>query len=222
VTLYAAAGDRPLKALRHEAAFTAAVRACPLHAHWLDGEPISGVLAMGGVLDRRRRIDPSAVSGLALLGDAWACTNPSLGRGMSLGLWHAALLRDHAGDLEAFAAATERELAPWYHATVAADRARLAELEGARDGGPYAIPADPVSRFRMALPLASGVDADAFRAHVAIANTLTLPEAALERPGLAEKVFAAARARGDARMPGPGREELLELVSSAGARAGAA
>jgi 2-polyprenyl-6-methoxyphenol hydroxylase-like FAD-dependent oxidoreductase len=222
VTLYAAAGDRPLKAFRHEEAFTAAVRACPLHAHWLEGEPISGVLAMGGVLDRRRRLNPAALGGLALLGDAWACTNPSLGRGMSLGLWHAALLRDHAGDLEAFADATERELAPWYRATVAADRARLAELEAARAGGPYAIPADAVSRFRMALPAASGVDADAFRAHVEIANTLTLPERALERPGLAEKVLAAARARGDVRMPGPDREQLLELVSSAGARAAAA
>ena len=219
VTLYAATGDRPLKALRHEPAFTAAVRACPLHAHWLEGEPITGVLAMGGVLDRRRHVDPA--SGVVAIGDAWACTNPSLGRGMSLALWHAALLREHADDPGAFADATERELAPWYRATVETDRARLAELEAARTGGPYTVPTDPVSRFRKALPLASGVDADAFRANIEIVNALTLPADALERPGLAEKVFAAARARGDVRMPGPGREELLELVSSAGARAAA-
>ena len=51
-------GDRPLKRLRHEPAWTALVRACPLQAHWLDGEPITGVLAMGGVLDRRARRRP--------------------------------------------------------------------------------------------------------------------------------------------------------------------
>ena len=34
------------------------------------------------------------VTGLAALGDAWACTNPSLGRGASIGLLHACALRD--------------------------------------------------------------------------------------------------------------------------------
>src|SRR5688572_7122100 len=46
VTIFTATGDQPLKALRHEAAWTRVLRACPLHAHWLDGEPITGVLAM--------------------------------------------------------------------------------------------------------------------------------------------------------------------------------
>ena len=229
ITLYAATGDRPLKSLRHEPAFTAAVQACPLHAHWLDGEPISDVLAMGGVLDRRRRVDPSAVTGVVPLGDAWACTNPSLGRGMSFALSHAALLRatlrEHGDDPAAFAvafdAATERELGPWYDATLVVDRARLAELEAARTGGPYTVPTDPASRLRAALPLASGLDADAFRAQVEILSTLTLPQEVFARPGLAERVLAAAAARGMGRLPGPGREELLELVSASGARAGA-
>ncbi len=35
--------------------FNAVVRACPLQAHWLDGEPITEVLSMAGVLDRYRR-----------------------------------------------------------------------------------------------------------------------------------------------------------------------
>ena len=76
------------------------MKACPAHAHWLEGEPISEIVAMGGVVDRYRR--PSLdgrplVTGLALLGDAWACTNPSLGRGMSLGLMHARCLREVVG-----------------------------------------------------------------------------------------------------------------------------
>ena len=230
VTLYGAAGDPPIKRLRHAGAWTAVVKASPLHAHWLDGEPMTAILPMGGVLDRRRRLPADgSLTGLALLGDAWACTNPSLGRGMTLGLMHCALLRDvlreHGGDPAAFAAAwdaaTERELRPWYDATVAADRTRMAQLVAARDGGPFMVPADPASRLGAALPLAMGADADAFRAGIEVIGCLSLPAEVFARPGLAEKVMAAAAARGDARLPGPGREQLLELVSSADAPAAA-
>ena len=48
---------------------------------------------------------------------------------------------------------------------------------------------------------------------------LTLPSEVFARPGLAEKVTATAPAAGDVRMPGPGRAELLEIISSAGAPA---
>ena len=57
VTLYASAGDRPLKAMRHADTWTAVVGACPRHAHWLDGEPITPVLPMGGVVDRVRSLN---------------------------------------------------------------------------------------------------------------------------------------------------------------------
>ena len=56
ITLYASAGDAPLKAFRHPDRWENVVRACPLHAHWLDGEPISDMTIMAGVLDRRRRL----------------------------------------------------------------------------------------------------------------------------------------------------------------------
>jgi hypothetical protein len=108
---------------------TAVVGACPLHAHWLDGEPITDALPMGGIVDRYRRL-PADVTGFALLADAFACTNPSLGRGMTLGLRHAQALRDTAREedparfAKAWDAATEAELTPWYRATVAIDRDR--------------------------------------------------------------------------------------------------
>ena len=228
MTLYGSAGDAPVKRLRHPGAWTAVMRASPLHAHWLDGDPMTGILPMGGVLDRRRRLPADgSLTGLALLADAWACTNPSVGRGMALGLMHAALLRDtlreHGGDGAAFAAAwdeaTGRELTPWYESTVAADRTRIAQLEAARTGGPYTVPADPASRLRAALPLAMGADPDMFRAAMEIVGCVTLPGEVFARPGFAEKVMAAAAARGDARLPGPGREQLLELVGAAGAAA---
>ena len=79
VTIFVASGDQPLKQLRHEDVWTAVIRACPLHAHWLDGTPITGVLAMSGVVDRYRRfvVDGSPIAtGFVAVADAWACTNP--------------------------------------------------------------------------------------------------------------------------------------------------
>ena len=70
------------------------VRACPRHAHWLDGEPITRVMPMGGVLSRLRSsagTAPPAV-GLLSLGDAWACEPVDRARHVAR-LAHAALLR---------------------------------------------------------------------------------------------------------------------------------
>ncbi|MGZ4616941.1 MAG: FAD-dependent oxidoreductase, partial [Actinomycetes bacterium] len=92
VTVFGATGDAPLKAVRDPDLFARLVRACPAHAHWLDGSPVTQVLAMAGILDRYRRfvVDGRPVAtGLAAVGDAWACTNPSAGRGLSVGLIHA-------------------------------------------------------------------------------------------------------------------------------------
>jgi len=86
-TLVISAGDRPLKRLRDPDSRTALVAACRRHAQWLDGEPISGVLAMGGVIDRYRRFGTGSqpvATGIAPVGDAWAWANPSNGRGMAL------------------------------------------------------------------------------------------------------------------------------------------
>jgi len=145
VTLWAPSGDRPLKEFRDPAKLATVVRACPLHAHWLDGEPITDVLPMAGILDRYRRfvVDGAPVAtGYAAVGDAWACTNPSAGRGLSVGLTHAQRLRDVVrsalDDPHTFAiewdAVTEAELAPWYWNQLAADQARLEELAAVREG----------------------------------------------------------------------------------------
>jgi flavin-dependent dehydrogenase len=220
VTLYGAAGDRPLKKLRDEACWTALVRACPLHAHWLDGEPMTRVMPMGGAVDRYRRY--SGTAGVVSVGDAWACTNPSLGRGISLGLLHASLLRDvvreHPDDpaalVDAFDEVTERELTPWYRATVAFDRARLAQIDAIRAGGdpPAVAPDDIPGRVRAALPVAMARDPEVFRAGLEISNCLALPQEVFSRPGMAQHVLEVA---GDevAQLPGPDRAEVLKLVA---------
>ena len=220
VTLFVAAGDRPLKRLRDTGAWTALVRACPRHAHWLDGEPITDVLPMAGVMDRHRAAAPPA-TGVVSVADAWACTNPTLGRGIALGLAHAAVLREvvrtRLDDPRALAdewrERTECELAPWYRGCVASDRARVAEMDAHRDGRTPPPPDDPAAVLRTALFAAMPYDPEAFRAGMEIIGCLAQPEEVLARPGLAERVIAVAEDARDAPPMGPARDELLRLVA---------
>jgi 2-polyprenyl-6-methoxyphenol hydroxylase-like FAD-dependent oxidoreductase len=223
VTLFASSGDQPLKSLRHADRWAAAVAACPLHAHWLDGVPISDVVAMAGILDRYRRLTTDGrptVTGVALVADSWACTNPSLARGIALGLAHAARLRDvvraHQDDpaelAEAWDAVTEAEFTPWYRATVAVDRGRLAEIEALREGREPPAPADQAAEVRARFPVAATRDPNLFRAFMEIVGCLTLPGEVFTRTGIAERVLELTDAGSTPRPPGPTRAELLELL----------
>jgi 2-polyprenyl-6-methoxyphenol hydroxylase-like FAD-dependent oxidoreductase len=212
VTVYTATGDQPLKRIRDADRWTAVVASLPLHAHWLDGEPISDIAAMGGVVDRYRRL-PDGVTGLALLADAFACTNPSLGRGISLGIRHAQLLRDTAReeDPARFAPAwdeiTEAEVAPWYRDTVAIDRARLQEVEALRHGLPRPRPAEPA---RAAVGPAAMRDPDIFRAMLAHRCCLGSPG---DLDAVGDRALELAADAGPPRLAGPDREQLLALLS---------
>lgn len=109
------------------------------------GGIIGRVVAMAGIVDRYRRfvVDGAPVAtGFAAVGDAWACTNPSAGRGLSVGIVHAQLLRrtvrSHLDDPARFARVwdedTERVVAPFHRNQVVADRARFAEMSALREG----------------------------------------------------------------------------------------
>jgi flavin-dependent dehydrogenase len=91
---------------------------------------------MGGVIDRYRRFVVDGVptaTGIVSVGDSWACTNPSLGRGITMGLMHAVGTGDVAGQRldNPFALAlahdsmTETRVTPWYRNTVEIDRMRI-------------------------------------------------------------------------------------------------
>jgi 2-polyprenyl-6-methoxyphenol hydroxylase-like FAD-dependent oxidoreductase len=224
VTLYAGSGDRALKAMRHPERWEAVLAACPRHAHWADGEALTDVLAMGGVVDRYRRlvVDGRPVAtGVVMVADAWACTNPSLGRGITLGLLHARLLRDvvrrhleHPLEMaEGWDTVTEAELTPWYRATVREDQARRRALEADRQG--LAPPAPPAGAARAGalMPLAATADADVFRALLEIRGCLALPEDVMARPGLTERVLALTDGATPPPAAGPDRERLLALLS---------
>lgn len=223
VTLYASSADRPLTRLKDVDRWSAVVAACPLHAHWLDGEPISGVLPMAGVLDRYRRLTADgspSVLGVALVADAWACTNPSLARGFALGLDHASRLRDtvreHLDDVSEFTqawdAVTEAEFTPWYRATVATDRARLAEIDALRSGSAPPPPPDGAAAARARLPIAATRDADVYRAFLEVVGCLTHPAEVFARPGLVDRVLELVDPKNVPAPPGPTRAELLQLL----------
>lgn len=217
VTLYAPTRDAPLKALRSPDVFDRVVRACPRQAHWLDGRATSDVLPMAGVVDRYRRFvvdDEPVVTGLVALGDAWACTNPSAGRGLTVGIMHAQLLArtvaialDDPGTLaRAWDEATERTVAPLYRSQVAMDRVRHAEMEALRLG----LEPAPPDAFEARLLAAAMVDADVFRALLETAYCLATPSEVFGRPAI--------RARIQAQEPGPPppgipRERLLHLLA---------
>ena len=88
--------DATMRAARDPETWDRVVRSYPLIAPWLEGEPITGVDVMAGIPDVRRSYWPDGVplvTGAVAVGDAWAATNPSLGRGASIGLRHAVALR---------------------------------------------------------------------------------------------------------------------------------
>ncbi len=226
ITIVTASGDEPLKRLRHAETWTNAIRACPLHAHWLDGEPITDVLAMSGVTDRYRRfvVDGQPVAtGFLVVADAWACTNPSAGRGLTVGFKHAVRLRDVLRETRAdprtladtFHAWTEAEIAPWYRAQLALDRHRAAQNEALREGRVPPPPADELSGLAASLFAAMTTDPDLYRAALEYVGTITPLQDLFRRPMVAARVRAAMDALRDAApmpIPGPDREQLLALV----------
>jgi flavin-dependent dehydrogenase len=219
VTLSFFTGDSTLKALRDPARWSALVAACPAHAHWLDGEPTTGVLAMGGVTNRYRRfvVDGSPVAtGVVAVGDACACTNPTGSRGMTTGLMHAVgtaeVVRRHLGQPLALALAqdalTETCVAPWYRTGVELDRTRTTQIRAAIQGRPAPRPTGPLQ----ALPVAMTYDPSLFRAYLEIVSLLALPQEVLARPGLVDRIMAVADVVAGRPRRSPARQPCAELL----------
>ncbi|MGN6796452.1 MAG: FAD-dependent oxidoreductase [Streptosporangiaceae bacterium] len=225
VTLVTSAKDKALRGLRDAAAWERAVRSLPLVAHWLDGEPIDDrVMAIAGIEDRHRQlmVDGAPVAtGVVAAGDAWACSNPSVGRGASIGMLQATVLRDtlkEAGLEEpwvfacAFHQATAELVEPWYRDTLAADRHRLAEIDALIAGGEYR-PADPAWEVSQALASAAFKDPDCLRGFVGVAMVLNREADVLSRPGMLEKVTALGAGWRNEPIPAPSRGDLLAALA---------
>jgi hypothetical protein len=97
VTVYHSPKDKSIRKVLDAEVFERLVRSMPLHAHWLDGEPVSQVYSMAAVANTSRDFVEEGrplVTGLVPTCDAWGYINLSLGRGICLGVCHAVDLVD--------------------------------------------------------------------------------------------------------------------------------
>ena len=214
--------DAALRSLTEIDCWEKVVRAYPLVAHWIDAEPITDVQLMAKIEDRQRKyvVDGAPVAtGVVSLADAWACTNPSLGRGISIGITHAAALRSvmrevPLDDPRAFALrwdeVTNDVVEPLFADTLAFDRHRLAEIEATIEGRPYETD-DPGWLLGRALESSITKDPDLLRGFMDIASLLDRGVNVLSRPGVAQRALDLAD---PTPLPGPDRAELLTLVGA--------
>ena len=218
--------DAALRGLKDPETWMRTWRAYPLVAHWADGEPLSdNVDIMAKIEDRHRSfvVDGMPVAtGVLPVGDSWACTNPSLGRGAAIGLMHAVALRDMLDvaslDLplelaQRWHAVTDATVEPYYRATLDFDRHRLAEIDAGIDGKAYE-PDDPKWEALQSLAAAGSKDPELFRAFLETVGVLSYMDEVMARPGMADKVRELGGNWRDEPTFAPTREELLAIVNS--------
>ena len=146
VAVISSSADTDLRPLRQEGPWRAALAVIPGGDAVLACEPDSPLVGMSGIEDRWRRfvVDGEPVAtGVVSVADAWAATNPTLGRGITLGTRHTIALRDLVrsdglddaeGFVRRFDEITQDWFTPWYRATIWHDRNRLADIDAAIAG----------------------------------------------------------------------------------------
>ena len=222
VAIISSAADPTLRAARDVETWERIIKSYPLVAHWLDGEPLTGVDVVAKIEDRRRTfwLDGAPVAtGLVGVADAWACTNPSVGRGASIGLLHVVELRELLREVPVDAGVdiargweerTEAVVAPLVDDTLEFDRHRLAEIDAQIAEVPYETD-DPGWKLGEALRTSAARDPDLLRAYAAVGSLLERGVDVLSKPGIAERAIELAS---DEPAPGPTRAELVALATA--------
>lgn len=241
ITLCASPHDDDLRKILRTETFDAATAALPATSPWVDPKvstPISDVHAMGNLKNTRAffvKDGAPLATGVFPIGDALIHTNPLNGRGCTLAWVNAELVADalaaHPDDPTAFAlaldAAVEREIVPWYQATLQQDRDAI-EVNRAQQSGedPYAYKREDDSvdmRKYMRSLLRDGLlpamreDLGLLRAFMRVFNLLEAPGNLMKDPQILQRVLASYEKR-DEREPvasGPDRAEMIEHLASA-------
>ncbi|MGH9133453.1 MAG: NAD(P)/FAD-dependent oxidoreductase [Ilumatobacteraceae bacterium] len=223
VGIVTSARDTALRRLTDPVCWEAVVRSFPMVAHWLEGEPITDIQLMAKIEDRHRtfvRDGEPVATGVVAVGDAWACTNPSVGRGISIGALHGQALRDLLRETPPadgrelarhFHQLTEERVEPLYRDTLAFDRHRLAEIEATIEGQPYETD-DPAWNLGRALGSGAMHDPELMRAFLDIICLLDRGIQVLMRPGIAARALELAD---PTPLPGPDRDGLLAIITDA-------
>jgi 2-polyprenyl-6-methoxyphenol hydroxylase-like FAD-dependent oxidoreductase len=224
VTLYHSPTDKLMRKVRDPEVFDRVVRALPNHAHWADATPRTDVISMVATANTTRHFVSNgrpAATGLVPVGDAWGFTNPSLGRGVTLGIMHAVdiapVIRGHLDDPVGLAAGWDRETqvraAPWHQSTVGFDQVRGPEVEAFRLGLPDPHdPANPMVAGIRAFSSASHYDPEVLGWFGEQQACLTLPIEVATREGVFDRVLEVALGNPPYVNPGPDRAELEALL----------
>ncbi|MET9467176.1 NAD(P)-binding protein [Streptomyces sp. NPDC006544] len=220
VTLFVHTGDGTRSALRDPDVFEAAARSFPPGAAWLGlgAEPLSGVLATGGLDNRWSSLVDErgpVVAGFVPVGDAITHTNPTLGQGTSLTLWAALRVARtahrepgsarFAADHHAWAV---RTLKPWFDFQVVADGA-IGERFATR-AGRTGTAREVAALFDCALE-----DPEVMRARARVRHLADPPERAYADPEIRARVATWLSARPDyaPHEAGPSRADWEKLTA---------
>jgi 2-polyprenyl-6-methoxyphenol hydroxylase-like FAD-dependent oxidoreductase len=225
VVLVTSGKDKELYGLRDVGRWDRLVRSLPFVAHWLDGEPLDeGVLVMAKLEDRIRSLaveGQPVATGVVAVGDAWACSNPSLGRGASIGMLQGLLLRQRLRDVglddayefaSAFHRSTAEEVEPWFTWTRFEDRHRLAEIDAGIRGEEYR-PEDPAWEIEQALANAVSKDPDCLRIFARAALVIEPLDGAISAPGIVEHIMDLGASWREDPVPAPARDKLVALAN---------
>lgn len=216
------------RAFREPDRHSAFLRAVPLTAPWMKvGEPISDISLMARIANRRRRLVDQhgpVAGGVVALGDAALHTNPTLGRGISLALWHAQHLAEAAdeaavdpvGFVGRFDSWTNDNLGVWYDTQVAADAAGIGRLEAGLRGERLAPVDDPMARFVAAAFVCAQDDNVVGDAVAKVVHLLAPPTEAFGDPAVARRVGAFLSTNPDLERPAdtPSRAEFEAFATS--------
>jgi 2-polyprenyl-6-methoxyphenol hydroxylase-like FAD-dependent oxidoreductase len=225
VTFYHSPKDKLMRKVRDPKTFERVLRALPKHAHWADGEPQGDVFSMAATANTTREfvVDGTpCATGVVPLGDAWGFTNPSIGRGITLGLMHvvdmAPAIAEHIDDPLQLAGEWERRTgdrpARWHAATVGFDRLRAPQVDAFMQGldDPF-DPSDPSVAGPRAFASAAHYDPQVFQWFFEVTSCYTLPGDVMARQGVLERVREVASSTPPYSSPGPDRAELEEILA---------
>jgi 2-polyprenyl-6-methoxyphenol hydroxylase-like FAD-dependent oxidoreductase len=225
-----AADDVALKALRHVSAFQAVAENLPLIGEWTRPDrtsPVSDVLFMGNLWNSHRPLADeahAAIDGLVAIGDASTVTNPYYGKGVALGITHAAILArvlDESSEPSEVSAhfwrATQATMRPWYDESAHEDDLHQLWLRVARgaqltERDANVLASDEAKAHR-AVPIAMLRDAVVFRSFIRNFMCLDPPER-LHSPDLVRRALALVGEEELLAVP-MNRKDLVALLASA-------
>ncbi|MEO7804456.1 MAG: hypothetical protein ABIS18_08935 [Actinomycetota bacterium] len=221
--------DRPMKKVRDPEAFHAVTQMAPAVAPWVDPNisvPVTDVGAMGNLQNYVRRLvvdGEPVVTGIHLIGDAAAITNPQYGRGVSHAVGHSTAVVKTVLDLaqspkeqaRAVDAEVQRMLVPSFENAVQLDRNRTVLWQAGMRGEPppTPVPGTDAPFTQKQVLVASMNDGVVYRALFRCGMLLDPPGSWKHNEQVVQRIVETSTETGTAEAELPSRDEVLAAIS---------